>query len=80
MSSFPPLSSLPPGLHVPAAGWDRARPASDGAVATSSGDAALVFGFAGNSQAARQLGVPPNSGDGAARLEARFLDCLFQPA
>ena len=77
MSSFPPLSSLPPGLHVPAAGWDRARPASDGAAAA--GDAAQLFGFVGDRQAARLLTVPPASGDNAAQLEARFLDCLFQP-
>ncbi|QTD45492.1 hypothetical protein [Ottowia testudinis] len=78
MSSFPSLSSLPPGLHVPAAGWDRARPASDGAAPGGSGDAAQVFGFAGDRQAARLLGVPAHSGDGAARLEQRFLDCLFK--
>lgn len=77
MSTFPPLSSLPSGLHAPAAGWDRARPASDGAV-PGMGDAAHTFGFVGDGQAARQLGVPPSSGDGAARLEARFLDCLLK--
>ena len=76
MSTFPPLSSLPPGLHVPATGWDRARPASGGAAST--GDAAQQFGFVGDRQAARLLTVPPASGDNAAQLEARFLNCLFQ--
>ncbi len=76
MSSFPPLSSLPSGLHAPAAGWDRARPASDGT--GSAGDAAQQFGFLGDQQAARSLTVPANSGQGAAQLEARFLACLFQ--
>ena len=76
MSTFPPLSSLPTGLHTPAAGWDRARPASDGAGAT--GDAAQQFGFLGDQQAARSLTVLANSGQGAAQLEARFLACLFQ--
>ena len=76
MSAFPPLSSLPPGLHTPAAGWDRARPASDGA--GTPGDAAQQFGFLGDQQAARALTVPPASGQGAAQLEARFLACLFQ--
>lgn len=78
MSTFPSLSSLPPGLHAPAAGWDRARPASDGG--TPASDAAQLFGFVGDHQAARLLGVPPASGDGAAQLEARFLACLFQRA
>lgn len=77
MSSFPPLSSLPPGLHAPAAGWDRARPASDGTTAPT-GNAAEAFGFVGDHQAARLLTVPPSSGEGAAQLEARFLGCLFQ--
>ena len=77
MSAFPPLSSLPPGLHVPAGGWDRARPASDGST-PSTGNAAETFGFVGDRQAARALTVPPSSGDGAAQLEARFLACLFQ--
>lgn len=76
MSSFPPLSSLPPGLHAPTAGWDRARPAADGVA--PAGDAAQLFGFVGDRQAARLLTVPPPSGDGAAQLEARFLGCLFQ--
>ena len=76
MATFPPLSSLPPGLHVPAAGWDRARPASDGAA--PAGDAAQLFGFVGDQQAARGITVPPPSGDNAAQLEARFLSCLFQ--
>ncbi len=76
MSTFPPLSSLPPGLHVPATGGDRARPASGGAA--PSGDAAQLFGFVGDHQAARLLTVPPSSGDSAAQLEARFLDHLFQ--
>lgn len=78
MSSFPSLSSLPPGLHVPAAGgWDRARPASGG-VAQADGGAAQVFGFVGDRQAARLLTVPPASGDNAAALESRFLHCLFE--
>lgn len=77
MSTFPPLSSLPPGLQVPAAGWDRARPAGDAGGRAPVADAAQVFGFNGASQAARVLSVPPPSGDGAARLEARFLACLF---
>lgn len=76
MSSFPPLSSLPPGLHAPSGGWDRARPASDGTAGT--GDAAQQFGFLGDQQAARLLTVPPSSGQGAAQLQARFLGCLFQ--
>ena len=76
MSTFPPLSSLPPGLHAPTAGWDHARPASGGTAST--GDAAQQFGFLGDQQAARSLTVPANSGQGAAQLEARFLACLFQ--
>ena len=76
MSSFPPLSSLPTGVYAPAAGWDRARPASDGTALA--GDAARQFGFLGDQQAARLLTVPPSSGQGAAQLEARFLGCLFQ--
>lgn len=76
MSAFPPLSSLPSGLHTPAAGWDRARPASDGTA--TAGNAAEVFGFQGDHQAARVLTVPPSSGEGATQLEARFLSCLFQ--
>ncbi len=80
MSTFPPLSSLPPGLHVPAAGWDRARLAGDAGGRAPGGDAAQVFGFNGPSQAARVLSVPPSSGDGAAQLEARFLACLFERA
>ena len=46
--------------------------------AASSGDAAQQFGFVGDRQAARLLTVPPASGDNAAHLEARFLNCLFQ--
>lgn len=76
MSSFAPLTSLPTGLATPAAGWDRARPASGGPAST--GDAAQQFGFVGDRQAARLLTVPPASGDNAAQLEARFLNCLFQ--
>ena len=76
MSTFPPLSSLPPGLHAPTAGWDHARPASGGTAST--GDAAQQFGFVGDQQAARALTVPPSSGEGATQLEARFLACLFQ--
>jgi hypothetical protein len=44
------------------------------------GDAADIFGFNGSTQAARVLSLPPVSGDGAAQLEARFLDCLFDRA
>lgn len=78
MSPFPSLSSLPPGLNVPATGWDRARPAGDAGAGAPGGDAAQVFGFTGASQAARVLSVPPASGDNAAQLEARFLGCLFE--
>jgi hypothetical protein len=76
MSSFPSLSTLPPGLHAPAAGWSGARPAPD--AGRSQADAAEVFGFNGSADVARALTVPPARGDGVAQLEARFLACLFQ--
>lgn len=78
MSSFPSLSTLPPGLNAPAAGWGGARPAQD--AARGGADAAQVFGFNGTADAARALTVPPSRGEGAAQLEARFLACLFQRA
>jgi len=78
VSAFLSLPSLPAGL-VPAAGWGRGQTATNTAShALGGGDAADVFGFNGSSQAARTLSVPPASGDGAAQLEARFLDCLFE--
>jgi len=78
MSSFPSLTSLPSGLSVPGAGWDRGRASTNTASHALGGDAADVFGFNGANQAARVLSVPSASGDGAAQLEARFLDCLFE--
>jgi hypothetical protein len=78
MSSFPSLTSLPPGLSAPQAGWVRGPAATNTASHASGGDAADIFGFNGSSQAARMLSVPSASGDGAAQLEARFLDCLFE--
>ena len=80
MSSFPSLTSLPPGLNVPAAGWARGHAGTNTASLAPDGDAAGIFGFNGSSQAARVLSVPPASGDGAAQLEARFLDCLLERA
>jgi hypothetical protein len=80
MSSFLPLTSLPPGLNAPAAGWDRGYAVTNTAALEPAGDAADIFGFNGSSQAARVLSLPPGSGDSAAQLEARFLDCLFEQA
>ena len=79
MSAFPPLSTLPAGLHG-VVGWDGARPAAAGARGGAQGDAAQAFGFTGNDQAARVLSVPPGRGDSAAQLESRFLSCLFERA
>ncbi|MCL1961425.1 MAG: hypothetical protein FWG56_06575 [Desulfovibrionaceae bacterium] len=62
---------------MPVAAWDRSLAATS---AASGGNAADVFGFNGSSQAARVLSVPPASGDGAAQLQARFLDSLFEGA
>lgn len=79
MSTFAPLSSLPPGLHAAAAGWDAARPSSGNASGyVSDSDAARTFGFDGHSQAARVLSVPAASGSDVTQLEARFLACLFE--
>ena len=73
MSAFPPLSSLPPGLGVPAGVGAQAAAAARPALERAD----EVFGFSGSDEAARALSVPPSRGDGAAQLEARFLDCLF---
>lgn len=78
MSSFSSLTSLSSGLSVPVAGWNRSPAANVANQALSDSDAADVFGFNGSSQAARMLSVPPASGDGAAQLQARFLDSLFE--
>lgn|GEM_PF-3999458 len=81
MTSFPSLTSLPSGLNTSVAGWNRSSAATSTASQALNGDeAADAFGFNGSSQAARVLSVPPASGDGAAQLEARFLDSLFEGA
>ena len=78
MSPYPSLSTLPSGLNVPAGEVGRARATTHWGP-QAKGDAAQVFGFAGDSQvAARVLTVPSSSGDDAHQLEARFLNHLFR--
>ncbi|MDR2156148.1 MAG: hypothetical protein LBE78_14180 [Burkholderiaceae bacterium] len=78
VNAFLPLSSLPSGLNAPSAHWKHVHAAANTAGSAPNDDAAAgMFGFNGPSQAARVLSVPSASGNGAAQLEARFLNCLF---
>ena len=63
------LSSLADFAGVPRT--DVLRPALD------NGDTARLFGYTGSDAVARTLSVPPFSGDTAAQLQSRFIDCLF---
>ena len=78
MNPFPTLTTLPAGLTSAVGKAGNTRGGAPAAPLASSANAAELFGFAGESQAAHRLGVPQRSGASAAQLEARFLDCLFQ--
>jgi hypothetical protein len=74
MVSNSPVSFLAGFPGAAPRGPEQGRPALD------LSDSANLFGFTGTGSEARVLSVPLSSGDSAAQLQARFIDCLFSRA